>query len=235
MRLFVFVLIAATIAGGLVGAELLNTAFSITGAVIGGVGAATGLLGLGAYFDAQDRKRAALSPEMRAVFDRMITGKNDPSPNDIKVAKQDIYKGIGATRPAGLGNQRLSTKTVDCLHALETVTQKLSPGKKDPRFYSIKHRVEKLIRRKDFEVHAKELLSDFTPTQFVLSMLGKECLDEISSGRHHLYRGVLAPQGQQLGQIYMAIVTELETTGLFDRAAAEERRAALHEVIRSFG
>ena|SRR5438094_2247419 len=74
MKRFIAVIVAATVIGGFVGAELMDSSFSITGAVGGGVGTAAILLGLGAFFDAQERKRKEklLPPEMRAVFDRML-------------------------------------------------------------------------------------------------------------------------------------------------------------------
>lgn len=74
MKLFIGLIIAATIIGGFVGAEITDDDFSITGAVIGGVGVYSFLLGLGAFFDSQERKHRAreVSPEMRGVFDRMF-------------------------------------------------------------------------------------------------------------------------------------------------------------------
>jgi hypothetical protein len=77
MKKFIAVIFAAIVIGGFVGAELMDNSFSITGAVVGGVGTAAFLLGLGAFFDAQDKKRKDkdLPPEIRAVFDRMY--RND--------------------------------------------------------------------------------------------------------------------------------------------------------------
>lgn len=74
MKIFVFVIIAATIIGGFVGGELMEVMFSLTGAVIGGLGTFTILMSLGAYFDAQDRRnpKIELTPEIRKVFDRLI-------------------------------------------------------------------------------------------------------------------------------------------------------------------
>ena len=74
MKRFIFVIIAATIIGGFVGGELTDRTFTLTGAVIGGLGLASVLLGLGAYFDAQEKKKRKedLPPEIRAVFDRMF-------------------------------------------------------------------------------------------------------------------------------------------------------------------
>lgn len=74
MRVFVLVLVAATVIGGFVGGELSDRTFSLLGAVVGGLGTGAVLLGLGAYFTAQEerRKREALPPEIRQVFDRMF-------------------------------------------------------------------------------------------------------------------------------------------------------------------
>src|SRR5882762_5968261 len=84
MKLFIGVIVAATIIGGFVGGELMDRTFSITGAVVSGVGLAVVLLSLGAFFDAQEKKRrkVELTPEMRGVFDRMFgqgTGPLSPS------------------------------------------------------------------------------------------------------------------------------------------------------------
>ena len=79
MRLFICVIIAATVIGGFVGGELMATTFSITGAVVGGVGLATILIGLGAYFSGQEKKRVPeLTPEMRGVFDRIVGKPVEP-------------------------------------------------------------------------------------------------------------------------------------------------------------
>lgn len=74
MRAFILVLLVATVIGGFVGGELSDRMFSLLGALIGGVGTAAILLGLGAYLTAQEerRKRESLPPEMRQVFDRMF-------------------------------------------------------------------------------------------------------------------------------------------------------------------
>ncbi len=82
MKLFITAIVAATIIGGFVGGELTNTLFTLTGAVIGGVGLTALLLGLGAYFDAQERQRRdkALPPDVRAVFDRMTDKAQASSP-----------------------------------------------------------------------------------------------------------------------------------------------------------
>lgn len=77
MKIFAIVIAVASLLGGLVAGELSGDTFLLTGAVIGGVGTAAVLLGLGAFFTTQDeRKRKAnvspnLTPEIREVFARM--------------------------------------------------------------------------------------------------------------------------------------------------------------------
>jgi len=74
VTLFLAVLVVVAVAGGFVGGEITGRTFSAIGATVGVVGTAAILLGLGAYFDYQDRKQPRLTPELRGVFDRM-TGK----------------------------------------------------------------------------------------------------------------------------------------------------------------
>lgn len=76
MKAFIVVIILATIIGGFVGGELSDHTFLLTGALIGGVGVATVLLGLGAFFSWQDerkkQRRGNLPPEVRNVFGHML-------------------------------------------------------------------------------------------------------------------------------------------------------------------
>ena len=78
MKIFIVVIVIATIIGGFVGGEMTDKTFSILGATVGGVGLTTILLGLGAYFTAQEekKKKQQLPPEIRGVFDRMFGGPN---------------------------------------------------------------------------------------------------------------------------------------------------------------
>lgn len=95
MKAFIIVIAVATVLGGFVGGELTDTTFMLTGAVIGGVGTAAVLLGLGAFFSAQDEKKRkagnpALTPEMRGVFDRMLAG-SAAKPAPKKESKEETF------------------------------------------------------------------------------------------------------------------------------------------------
>jgi len=94
MKLFIGILFAATILGGFAGGEISGTSFSVLGMIIGGVGTAAVLLGLGAYFDKQDKKQSDLPDDVRDIFDRMITGKNNPTQSEVLKAKQLHQKSV---------------------------------------------------------------------------------------------------------------------------------------------
>lgn len=81
MKMFILVIVIATVIGGFVGGEIMDKTFSILGATIGGVGLTAILLGLGAYFTAQEEKKRKqqLPPEIRGVFDRMFGGPGTTS------------------------------------------------------------------------------------------------------------------------------------------------------------
>ena len=74
VKILIVVLIAVTVIGGFVGPELRYNNFSMTGAVIGGVGIFSVLMALGVFFSAQGRKksREELPPKKREVFDHML-------------------------------------------------------------------------------------------------------------------------------------------------------------------
>jgi hypothetical protein len=86
VKIFLMVLVAASIVGGFVGGELTGRTFLLTGAVIGGVGVGAILLGLGGFFSWRtDKKPKKITPEMRAVFERMAQrGGQGSSPSTAK-------------------------------------------------------------------------------------------------------------------------------------------------------
>lgn len=89
MKIFFVVIAIATLMGGFVGGELMDNTFSLLGAVVGGVGLTTVLLGLGAFFTAQEerKKKEALPPEIRGVFDRLMEKTSNSPANRPGVSK----------------------------------------------------------------------------------------------------------------------------------------------------
>lgn len=125
MRLFICVIIAATVIGGFVGGELMATTFSITGAVVGGAGLATILIGLGAYFNGQEKKRGPeLTPEMRGVFDRIVGKPLGP----LKVAPEEQHSAKTPVSPMQkLDDQVRFVTTVDQLITIQLLPKYQSP------------------------------------------------------------------------------------------------------------
>lgn len=75
MKVFILVITAAAVIGGFIGGEITDQTFTVWGAAIGGVGTFTVLMSLGAFFTHQEKKKskaANLTPEMRAVFERVL-------------------------------------------------------------------------------------------------------------------------------------------------------------------
>ena len=87
LLLFALVVLAAALIGGFVGAEWAGSTFSATGALVAAVLTAATLLGLGALFTFQEKKKkkAPLPPEIRGVFDRM-TGRQTAPPSVVQEA-----------------------------------------------------------------------------------------------------------------------------------------------------
>jgi hypothetical protein len=114
MKVFIVVIIAATLLGGFIGGELTDQTFTIWGAAVGGVGTFAVLMGLGAYFSHQEEKRektADLTPEMKAVFDRILGRESATTPKPQvarpKYPPQDLFSIETAVQ--GLIDQDLET------------------------------------------------------------------------------------------------------------------------------
>lgn len=90
MKIFILVLVIASLVGGFGVGQVAGDTFSILGAAAGFVGTAALLLGLGAFFDYQDRKKPKRDTGLDHVFDSMITGKTNPSKNEIEKAKKRV-------------------------------------------------------------------------------------------------------------------------------------------------
>lgn len=104
MKIFIIVIIVATVIGGFVGGEQTGQSFTLTGAVIGGLGFASILLALGAYFNSQDKKisKKETPKEMHTVFERMHNLKKileQPlnSSNNAEGRKEFFYNSLQST------------------------------------------------------------------------------------------------------------------------------------------
>lgn len=150
MKIFILVILAATLIGGFIGGELTEQTFTVWGAMLGGVGTFAILMGLGAYFSRQEerkRKDVNLTPEMRAVFDRMLARKqvekqahaltrsvkNSGLPPEIKIAIDGLIEEDAKMLARGeIPERRLiphhAIKRDIILRAFEIDFNKLSPS-----------------------------------------------------------------------------------------------------------
>jgi len=73
--------------------------------------------------------------------------------------------------------------------------------------------------------------------QYVYTLIANIAGDEVESGRHHLYRGVLNPLGlgKEYLHIYKSCLNELVSLNAIDNVQAEEELNALLQNIKTVG
>ncbi len=124
MKTFIIVIAVATVLGGFVGGELTGNTFMLTGAVSGGVGTAAVLLGLGAFFTAQEERRRKagvvppLTPEIGEVFARMASRAGIPG----------HVAGAASTRSDSVDKPALYRRTVTGLIQTQLMTEYAKPA-----------------------------------------------------------------------------------------------------------
>ena len=94
MRKFWALLIIAFVLGGLIGAEIKETSFSILGATIALVLTASVVLGLGAYFDHQEEKKKNkdIPPGVRRIFAGMSSAMQETDALLVRAKQQPQEK-----------------------------------------------------------------------------------------------------------------------------------------------
>lgn len=76
-----------------------------------------------------------------------------------------------------------------------------------------------------------------SPRQTVYIMIANVAGDEVESGEHHMYRGVLNPlgYGYELLSIYYLALDELVKMGYISEKEAEENKLGIQKNIKSVG
>lgn len=224
MKLFIGILFAAAILGGFAGGEISDTSFSIIGMIIGGVGTAAVLLGLGAYFDKQAKKQSDLPDDVRDIFDRMITGKNNPTQSEVLKAKQLHQKSVSKSSSNQFKN------TMAALDSLKPQYKSNDPYTRnaiDATFIAAKQSVK---------MDKKDIMSDKRdPYDIALTALWNISNQEVSTGQNHVYRGVLSGGGKGYLVVFNKTVDILLEKGLIDENEAKSNRAAVRENIKAAG
>jgi hypothetical protein len=216
VKIFILVLGVAAVVGGFVGGELMDETFSLTGAVVGGIGAGGVLLGLGAYFHAQEeqkRKASAVTPEMRAVFDRLLGGQNPVAP-----APGIDRRALTQADPVKV--------TLDALTEVEAEDL--------PAFSLMKSELVRLIRNR--EKTTLSIVEDRLPPKgLVFLLISNITFRELSSGRHHVYRGVLSMSGTELKRAFDLAVRRMVVLRVHDEADCHTELVKVREAIKGAG
>lgn len=231
MRLFIAILIGMAVLGGMAGAEISGNGFSIIGALTGGIGTATILLGLGAYFTAQEEKKKADIPdEVRAVFDRMITGQNNPTQEQILKAKKEHRKTVKAASEKATDTADQFRNTLNALINLKPEYETNDPYRAnaiDATFAAAKQSAK--IDKNDLRNDVRD------PYDIALTTLWNISNQEVSSGRHHVYRGVLSGGGQGYLYVFKKTVDILHERGIIDEKEAKKNRDMIQRNVKGAG
>lgn len=234
MKLFIGILLAATIIGGFAGGEITDTSFSIVGAVIGGVSTAAILLGLGAYFTSQEhgKPQPELTPEMRAVFDRMVTGKGEPTPAEIRDAKKHILQNSKPESKHSKSNNEV-TITLNALAEL-----KLEYDDNSSPFSMVEEifkEARTLIRADKQDVIEGISKEGRDPKEIALTGIWNITNQQLSSGHNHVYRGVLSDTGKAYLWAFNRTVDLLLQHKFIDQKEADANRDDIGKSIKAVG
>jgi hypothetical protein len=85
-----------------------------------------------------------------------------------------------------------------------------------------------------------ELLSEFcdskiTPSQTAGNLFANQVGDELETGKHHLYRGILTPLGKDLMSFYVSHLSSMAQSGQVSQEWAEEQIKIMRENVQSIG
>lgn len=158
MKIFLIVIAIATLIGGFVGGELMEKTFSLLGAVVGGVGVTTVLLGLGAFFAAQEerKKKEAFPQEIRGFFDRM-TGRASNSPaNRPAASKTGLAKNQATSKEDNLLSIEGAIKSLMEQDA-ESIARGEIPERRLIPHHAIKRDVIIAAYNKDFQMAVSQI------------------------------------------------------------------------------
>ena len=84
--------------------------------------------------------------------------------------------------------------------------------------------VIKLLKEKNIPVEA-----------YIKQIVYNVCSNRAESGRYHIYRGMLNPEGEEYWKITKRILSDLVEDGVFKEEWAHEQLSIIEENIRSVG
>lgn len=104
-----------------------------------------------------------------------------------------------------------------------------------PAFSLIKDAILATIVSDDTKTAATILEDRIDPRALVYLLATNRAFEELSSGQHHVYRGVLSVGGRQLLASFCAASEQMITYGLHDRSRHEADLASLRAEIKEMG
>jgi hypothetical protein len=237
MRTFVIILIAMAIIGGLVGGEVMDMPFSIMGAVVGFIGSGAIMLGLGAYFTAQDQKNDDLPGDVRDVFDRMITGKENPTKAEILEAKRRFHGVPSKPKMPNFKSKNKNSPLAIILNSLDKLKSEYSnndvyaANAVQDTFEAAKRSI-KLDKN---ELHEYLNVDKRDPAEIALTSLWNVSRDTVASGGVHFYRAALSDRGRGYLYVFNKTVDILLEKGFIDEAEAKGNKQVIQQDIKNAG
>lgn len=98
--------------------------------------------------------------------------------------------------------------------------------------------LEPALRRmvSDRHVMQARLVADgVDPEALIYLLVANLAFDELCTGRHHVYRGVLGIRGRELHSAYGAAADRLLAIGVYDRETYDDNAAVLRKEITEIG
>jgi hypothetical protein len=115
-----------------------------------------------------------------------------------------------------------SQQVRDCRFALNALDDRFGSEWAWPE---LKVSISRAIAMHEKQVRTRMIVGAESPVDVVQDMIAITCLNDIETGRHHVYRGVLNQQGQSKRNIYAGILTDQLRNGritLQEAAVANE-------------
>ena len=87
----------------------------------------------------------------------------------------------------------------------------------------------------DYDIVTSEYKKGISPRQQIYFAIANVSSDYLGSGRYHLHKGILNPNGEEFLQLFNEAMSELAKNGAVSDKEAEAHKAELRGVIKEVG
>lgn len=101
-------------------------------------------------------------------------------------------------------------------------------------FQMVRSQIEDAFLR-DYNIVASEYKKGISPRQQIYFAIANISSDYLGSGRYHLHKGILNPNGEELLQLFNKAMSELAKNGAVSDKETEAHNAELRRVIKEVG